>query len=286
MEAAIAGVGNGKRGAPLPDRYEYLPGIDLTGVVTGNGLVYVLSVGRMTTNHACDKLTPGFREPLRGHPVHLYGVEEPLRIERCTERHRHQPRISGHTGSPQENFDVPMPEDSGGNVKAVVGGLVGSADQFAEFQDIGDPLRAESNKPVQRGRPGAQRRRTKHEPPLERGLGVAQERHHEPGPAAESPEDGAFAHAGALREPAHGEPVRPTFLDELPRSLEEQLPVAGGVTAFGLSAERRSGPDWDEAHKQYSSPGNNIRTAVRLAWVKAPTASMITQPRDSPEARY
>ena len=87
-----------------------------------------------------------------------------------------------------------------------------------------------------------------------------------------------FAHPGALGQPVHGEPVRPALFDKLPGSPEEQLPVPGGVAAFCFRTGRRSGTDWDEAHKKYSSPGNINRTAVRLAWMKAPTASMITPP--------
>ena len=146
------------------------------------------------------------------------------------------PRIGGHAGGPQEHFDMTVPEHRSRHIKAVVGGRVRSPGQFPELQDKRDPLGTESHQPIQRSRTGAKGRGAEHEPALEGGLGIAEQRHHEPGPGAEAPEDSAFAHPGALGQPVHGESVRPALLNELTGSLEQQLPVAGGVAAFRFPA--------------------------------------------------
>ena len=138
---------------------------------------------------------------------------------------------------------------------------------------------AEGDEPLQRRRPGAQRRGAEHETPLEFGLGVTQQRHHEPCPAAEAAEDRSLAHTGAFGQLVHGEAVRAALLDQLPGRTQQQFPVPGGIAAF-LAGTRGSGADWDEAHKKHSRPGNINRTAVRLVSVKAFNASTPSRPAD------
>ena len=113
---------------------------------------------------------------------------------------------------------------------------------------------------LQGRRAGTHRGRTEHEPALELGLGTAQERHHQPGTAAEPPEDRPFPDAGALRQPVHRERVGAGFLNDFPGGAEQQLPVARRVAALGLcrgpggvpggtpAPGLGTGTDGDEAH--------------------------------------
>ena len=99
---------------------------------------------------------------------------------------------------------------------------------------------------------------------MELGLGAAEQRHHQPGTAAEAPEDGPLPHPGALRQPVHGERVDAGFLHDFPGGAEQELPVPRGVAPLGLgglpggTASRGlgTGADGNEAHTADSSPGN------------------------------
>ena len=124
---------------------------------------------------------------------------------------------------------------------------------------------AERDQPLQRRGGGAQRGRPEQERLLGGPLVLVEKHHHQAGPAAEPAEHRALADPGGPGEIVHRDRVGATLGDQPAGGVEQQLPVAGGVTAFGGYRVRQG--QFDVHLTDFNSIGIN-RTMVRLCRVR------------------
>ena len=94
------------------------------------------------------------------------------------------------------------------------------------------PGPAEGQQPLHRRRTRAEWRRSAHHRRLPVGLGVVEQRAHQPLAGVEPPEHGALADAGPRGDRVHRHRVEAELLDELGRGAQERLAVARGVAAL------------------------------------------------------
>src|SRR4029453_3868751 len=174
------------------------------------------------------------------------------------------------SGLAKQHLNVPLPQHHRRGIKAAVRCGVGRACQFAIFHDEVDSPLAESDEPLERCRSRAQGRRSEDERVLEFRFGVAEKGHHEALPVAEPAKHRPFAHPCRTSQHVHGYGISTMGRQELTGGSNEAFPIPRGITALRRYTQGRFGAEWDEGHKKHSSPGNTNRTAVRLAWMKAP----------------
>jgi hypothetical protein len=109
--------------------------------------------------------------------------------------------------------------------------------------DEPQPAASVGEQPLERRRPGAQRRRAEQESLLFGLLVLVEQHDHQAGPAAEPAEQRALAHACGGRHVVHAHRVRAPFGDEVARGVEQQGTIAGGIASLlrRLLRQRRRG---------------------------------------------
>ena len=120
------------------------------------------------------------------------------------------------------------------------------------------PGAPEGHQSIQRRRFRTQRCGTEHERLLADLLVLVEQHHHQAGPAAEAPEDGAFADAGSRGDVVHSDRVGAAVGDQPPRRIQQQCAVARGVTALVWHGNRQVADRVGGAHKfTVASPEQN-----------------------------
>ena len=126
------------------------------------------------------------------------------------------------------------------------------------------PFAAEGHEPFQWWRLGSKGRGPEQERLLAGPLVLVEQHHHQPGPAAEPPEHRALPDACGCSDVVHRDRLGAALGDEPARGIEQQRPVARGVTALLRCGHRQPAELFDAHFVHFNAAGIN-RTVVRLS---------------------